>query len=132
MRNASWIIVLSLTSVQAFAEERTIEPGLYEVVTKAGAGGATTARVCLTADNIASGLQPSDPGKGCKKIRSVVADGKLDFATTCPDMTMTMTGSYTSTSYVVDGKLEMKGDDGPTTIDTHITAKRISTSCNAD
>lgn len=131
MRNASWIIVLSLASAQAFAAEKTIEPGLYEVVTTAGDAGATTTRACLTANSIASGLQPSDPGKGCKTTRSVAAGGKLDFATTCSDMTLTMTGTYTATSYVVDGKLQMKGDDGPTTIETHITAKRISASCNA-
>lgn len=130
MRNASWIIVLSLASAPVIAQEKTIEPGLYEVVTKSSMGPATTARMCLNAKDIANGLAPA-VDTNCKRVRSTVAGGKLDFATTCPDMTMTMTGTYTSTSYVIDGKIVMKGDDDPMTMESHITAKRVAESCKA-
>lgn len=132
MRNASWIVLLSLVSASAVAQEKTLEPGLYEVVTKSGKEPANTARICLDAKDIVKGLSP-EVDKNCKRDRSVVAGGKLDFATTCPDTTMTMTGSYTPTSYVIDGKVVVKGngDDDPMTIESHITAKRVAESCKA-
>lgn len=130
MRNASWIVVvLSLTSAPLMAEDRTIEPGLYEVTTKSSMGAAQTARVCLTAKDIVNGLNPVTD-QNCKRVRSIVAGGKLDFATTCPDMSMTMTGSYTPTSYVIDGKITIKGDD-PMTMESHIAAKRVAETCKA-
>jgi hypothetical protein len=64
------------------------------VVTKSSMGPATTARMCLNTKDIANGLAPA-VDKNCKRVRSTVAGGKLDFATTCPDMTMTMTGTRT-------------------------------------
>jgi hypothetical protein len=131
MRNALGIILLSLASAPVIAQEKTIEPGLYEVVTKSSMGPATTARICLSAKDIVNGLNPA-PDKNCKRVRSTVAGGKLDFATTCPDMTMTMTGSYMATSYVIDGKVVIKGDDDPMTMESHITAKRVAESCRGN
>ena len=136
MRNASWIVPLSMTlalaSTPLFAQEKTLEPGLYEVLTSLGKGPADRTRVCLDAKDIVKGLSP-DVDKNCKRERSVVAGGKLDFATTCADTTMTMTGTYTPTSYVIDGKVVVKGngDDDPMTIVSHITAKRVAESCKA-
>ena len=129
MRNRSWAIALSLVTTTVVAAEPTIQPGLYEIVTKSDLGSAQTARKCLTAADVTKGLQPDLP-KECKSVRAVVAGGKLDFATTCPDMSMTMTGTYTATSYVIDGKVVMKGDD-PMTMASHITAKRIAEACKA-
>ena len=130
MRHASWIVLLSLVTASAVAQEKTLEPGLYEVVTTSGKGPADTTRVCLDAKDIVKGLSP-EVDKNCKRERSVVAGGKLDFATTCPDTTMTMSGTYTATSYVIDGKVVVKGngDDDPMTIETHIAAKRVAEIC---
>ena len=119
-----------LVSTFAFAQEKTLEPGLYEVVTKSGKGPPDTTRVCLDAKDLVKGLSP-EVDKNCKRERSVVADGKLEFATTCPDTTMTLTGTYTSTSYAMDGKEVVKGhgDDDPMTIGTHVTGKRVAEAC---
>ena len=129
MRNASWIVLLSLASMPVIAQEKTIEPGLYEITTKTAAG-TNTVRQCLTTKDIVSGLDPAlDPG--CKRTRSTMTGGRFDVATTCPDMTSTMTGTYTPTSYAIDGKVVMKGDDDPMTIESHIVAKRVAESCKA-
>jgi hypothetical protein len=128
MRNRSWVIALILASTNAVAVDRTIEPGLYEVVTKSNMGGTQTARRCLTATDIDKGFQTDLP-KECKSTRAVVAGGKLEFATTCPDMSMTTTGTYTANSYAIDGKITMKGDDDPMTIESHITGKKVSDTC---
>ena len=77
MRNASWIVLLSLASSPLLAQQKTIEPGLYEVVTRSTKGPADTTRVCLDAKDITKGLSP-EVDKNCKRDRSVVADGKLD------------------------------------------------------
>ena len=132
MRNASWIVLLSLASPPVFAQEKMIEPGLYEVVTKSGKSPPDTSRICLNAKDIVKSLRP-DLAENCKQDRAVIADGKLEFVTTCPDTTMTMTGTYTPTSYVIDGKVVVKGngDDDPMTIESHITAKRIAETCKA-
>ncbi len=132
MHNAPWIVLLSLASPPVFAQEKTIEPGLYEVVTKSGKGPADTTRICLNAKDIVKGLRP-DLAENCKQDRAVMGNGKLEFATTCPDTTMTMTGTYTPTSYVIDGKVVVKGngDDDPMTIESHITAKRVAETCKA-
>jgi hypothetical protein len=127
MRNRSWIIALTLASTSVVAAEKTIEPGLYELVTKSNLGGTQTARRCLTAADIEKGFQTDLP-KECKSTRAVVAGGKIDFATTCPDMSMITTGTYTANSYTIDGKVQMKGDD-PMTIESHITGKKISDTC---
>ena len=126
MRKASWLIGLSLLSSAGLAADKTIEPGFYEIVTKSDAGTNTT-RKCLTSNDIVAGLNP-DLGKTCKSLRSVAAGGKFDFATACPDVTLTMTGTYTPTGYAIDGKLTPKrGGDPP--LETHITAKRIAENC---
>ena len=132
MRKASWIVLLSLLSAPVFAQEKTVEPGLYEVVTKSGKGPADTTRVCVDAKDIVRGMSP-EVDKGCKRERSVVADGKVEFATTCPDTTMTMSGTYTPTSWAIDGKVVVKGhgDDDPMTIESHVTAKRVAEACKA-
>ena len=131
MRHASWLVLLSLLTASAVAQEKTLEPGLYDVVTKSGKGPADTTRVCLDAEDIVKGLMP-EVDKNCKRERSVVAGGKLDFATTCPNTTMTMTGTYTATSYVIDGKVVVKGngDEDPMTIKTRITARRVENECS--
>jgi hypothetical protein len=134
MRRISWAIALACsmacTMAAASAADATIEPGLYEIVTKTSPGSPQTERRCLTAADITKGLQASDLGKGCKSIRAVVAGGKIDFATTCPDMAMTSTGSYTATSYTIDGKVQIKGDDEPMTIESHIAGKKVG-ACTA-
>ena len=132
MRNAPWIVLLSLASSPLLAQQKTIEPGLYEIVTRSTKGPADTTRVCLDAKDITKGLSP-EVDKNCKRERSVVADGKLDFATTCPDTTMTMTGTYTPTTFAMDGEVVVKGhgDDDPMTLQTHITGKRVAEACKA-
>ena len=129
MRNASWIVLLSLAATPVLGEEKTIEPGLYEITTKTAAG-TNTVRQCLTAKDVVAGLNPA-LDKGCKRVRSTIAGGKFDFATTCPDMAMTMTGTYTPTSYAIDGKVVMKDDDTPVTMESHITARRVAEACKA-
>jgi hypothetical protein len=132
MRNASWIVRLSRASTPAFAQQKTIEAGLHEMVTKSSMGPANAARICLDAKDIVKGPSP-EGGKNCKRERSVVAGGKNDFATTCPDTTRTMTGTDTPTSDVIDGTVVVKGndDDDPMTMESHITAKRVAETCNA-
>lgn len=131
MRN-TWVVLLSLASASVFAQEKTVAPGLYEVVTTAGKGPADTTRVCLDAKDIVSGMRP-EVDKNCKRERAVVADGKVEFSTTCPDTTMTMVGTYTPTGWAIDGKVVVKGngDDDPMTIASHVTAKRIAEICKA-
>lgn len=126
----SWIVLLSLVSAPALAEEKTVEPGLYEVVTTSAKGPADTTRVCVDAKDVARAMSP-EVDKGCKRERSVVADGKLDFATSCPDTTMNLAGTYTSTGWALDGRVVVKGhgDDDPMTIQSHVTAKRIADRC---
>lgn len=132
MRHAPWIVLLSLLSTSASAQEKTVESGLYEVVTKSGKGPADTTRVCVDAKDIVRSMSP-EVDKNCKRERAVVADGKVEFATTCPDTTMTMAGTYTPTGWTTDGKVVVKGngDDDPMTIESHVTAKRIAETCKA-
>lgn len=133
MHKASWMVLLSLASTAVFAEDKTIEPGLYEVVTKSVMGGSsmgepTTAQMCLTSKDIANGLAPA-LDKNCKWVRNVTAGGKLDYATTCPDSTMTATGSYTPTGYLLDGKIVMKDGGDTMVLETHIAARRVREKC---
>ena len=137
MRKRSWVIAgicagalcSSLAPNIVFAADRTIDPGLWEVTTKADIGGpAQTARRCMTTTDIANGFATDSLPKDCKFTKSVVSGGKLDFASTCPDMSMTMSGTYTPTSYVIDGKIVMKGDD-PMTMTSHITGRKIADAC---
>ncbi len=129
MHKRSWIIAPMLASTCAIAADTTIDAGLYEVVTTSTLVGTQTARRCLTQADIAKGFQTDNLPKDCRSTRAVIAGGKLDFATTCPDMTMTMTGTYTANSYAIDGKVQMKGDDDPMTIESHITGKKIADTC---
>ena len=130
MRNALGIVVLALAGSTAFAQEKTLEPGLYQIKTKSAKGPADVTRVCLDPKDIVKGLSP-EVDKNCKRERAVVAGGKLDFVTTCPDTTMTMSGTYTPNSYVIEGKVVVKGngDDDPMTLETHITGKRVAEVC---
>ena len=133
MHKMSWLVALSVVTGPALAEEKTIDPGFYEVVTKTtmqgvSAGDPTTARMCLTASDVAKGLAPA-LDKGCTWKRNVTGGGKLEFATTCPDSTMVATGSYTSTGYVIDGKITMKDGGETMMMETHITAKRLRDKC---
>ena len=133
MHKASWMVVLSLLAAPVMADEKTIDPGLYDVVTTSLMGGAsmgapTTARMCLTAKDIANGLAPALE-KNCKWVRNVAANGKLDYATTCPDSTMVETGTYTSTGYLLDGKITMKDGTETMVLETHIAAKRVKEKC---
>lgn len=132
MRDASRFVLLCLMSGPVLAQEKTLEPGLYEVVTRSGKGPVDTARICLDAKDLARSLSP-EVDKNCRHERSVVADGKLDFATICPDTSVTMTGTYTPTGYTLDGKEVVKGhgDDDPMTIESHVTAKRVAETCTA-
>ena len=101
-------------------------------MTKTGREPAQTTRVCLDAKDIVNGLSP-EVDRNCKRERSVVAGGKVEFTTSCPDTTMTMTGTYTATSYMIDGQVVVKGngDDDPMTIRSRIVANRIAAACKA-
>ena len=129
MRTTSWLILLSVAAAPVLAEEKTIDPGFYEVVTTSSMQGQsmgppTKAQMCLTSKDVEKGLSPA-LAKNCTRVRNVTAGGKLDYAMTCPDSTTTMTGSYTSTGYLIDGKITMKDGGETMLIETHIVAKRL-------
>lgn len=129
MHRMSWIVALSMAASSASAADATVEPGLYEIVTKTSLGPPQTERKCLTASDLAKSMQPSDLGRDCKVTRSVLTGGKIDYAVNCPDMAMASTGSYTATSYALDGKMTIKGDE-PMNVETHIAGKKVG-ACKA-
>jgi Protein of unknown function (DUF3617) len=126
MHKPSLALLLSLVASAAAAAD-TIDAGLYEIVTKANVGPAQTVQKCFSAADVVKGFTATDLPKECKVIRSTVGGGKVEYAATCPDMTMTMTGTYTSTGYQITGKTKIKSDDDDPamTIESNITAKKI-------
>jgi uncharacterized protein DUF3617 len=124
-----WALALTLMATMASAGESMIEPGLYEVVAKTSLGPAETSRKCMTAAEIAKGMQPQGLPKECKITHNTLGNGKLDFATSCPNMTTTMTGTYTATSYVMDAKMSSTAGGKATEVTSHVTAKKIGATC---
>jgi hypothetical protein len=129
MQRIQWAIALTLTATIASAAESTIQPGLYEVVAKTSLGPAETSRKCMTAAEISKGMQPQGLPKECKVTHSTLANGKVDFATSCPDTTTTMKGTYTATSYVMDATMRSTAGGKPVEITSHVTAKKIAATC---
>jgi hypothetical protein len=119
-------VVASTVAGGAWAAD-TLEPGLYEIVTKPSMGPAQTVQKCFTATDITKGFTATDLPRECKVDRNTVSGGKVEYAATCPDMKMAMTGTYTSTGYAIAGKTTLKSDDDdpPMTIESRITAKKL-------
>jgi hypothetical protein len=129
MLKLSLAVAACAMSASVLAAAPSIEPGLYEVTTQLEGSAPQTSQKCLTAAELAKGLQPSGMAKECRITRNALADGKIDLAAACPDMSMTVAGSYTSNTYKADTK--MTGTVGGKSFDvaSHIAAKKVAATC---
>jgi hypothetical protein len=123
------IVAASLLPLTAFAASPTILPGLYEVTTKTNDEKPEVKRHCVTAAESAKGIETPPMEKGCRVLGNTMAGGKMDFRMACPDMSTSLTGSYSSTSYTLDSKIEGKMGTQTLKIVTHATGKRIADAC---
>lgn len=132
MLRVSLAAVACAMSLTAFAAGPTLEPGLYEVTTKMEGSEPETTRKCVTAAEIAKGMQPGNVAKDCRITRNTMADGKLNFASTCSDATMTMSGAYTTTTFTADMTLHGTAGGKSYAFASHTVAKKIGGACKPD
>lgn len=126
---ATLILFIAMTAATA---ADSLEPGLYEVVTKTTDEQPTTTRQCVTAADIAKGLTMGELDKSCKATRRTMASGKIDFLATCADATITMAGSYTATTFNIDSRMQGRSGGQAFDIDTQLSAKKVAGSCKKD
>ncbi|HEX2763891.1 MAG TPA: DUF3617 domain-containing protein [Allosphingosinicella sp.] len=114
-----------------------LEPGLYEVKANmglAGAKGSDTSRTCITkeeVDKANAGMFADKDNKNCTQDGFAFRGGRIQGTITCTGgdtpgkMTLTMNGTYTSTSYEIDQKMSIAMGGANMNVDGHLSAHRI-------
>ena len=126
-----FIVSMILVPVLAAAAGGEPRPGRYEVVSKEGDDPVKTTYHCLTAAEVAKGFAvPAQPG--CKITQSPMSGGKFGMTMACPDMNSSLVGTYTATTYEMDGKIHAKVANQTMDIKSHASAKRIGDTCQKD
>jgi hypothetical protein len=102
-------------------------PGAPPMVAQMMAGKTMTTSQCITAEMAAKG-QTSKPAKDCTMTHMSWAGGKMSSEMVCQTgggtMTTTDTGSFTTNSYAVDGKVVMTGKTNMTQV-VKVSGKRV-------
>ena len=125
-----FIMLLGLP-LAAFPSKSGLLPGLYEAATSTNGGPPEKSRHCVPPEEADQGLQAPQEAEGCRLARSTLGGGRVEMLQTCKDSSMSLSGSYTATSYVLDGKLQAKAGNQTVNISTHTVARRVADTCKA-
>ncbi len=98
-------------------------------------GKPVVIRTCITPEEAARGPVNDSPDKNCKMNKVSYGLGRMSAESVCNhdgDIThMKMTGSYTPTSYTMDGAMEgSRTRGGPMAMTMHMTGRRIAAVCS--
>jgi hypothetical protein len=111
-------------------------PPQVAAMMRAQMGKPTVIRSCITPVEAARGPQTRPPSADCTMEKISYGDGRMVSEMQCRRggqvSRVKMAGSYTPTSYVMDGRMSAAGGDGgPIAMTMHITGRRISPACSA-
>lgn len=132
MHRRLFLMLASLAVATTARAADSIEPGLYEIATRMSDAAPVSQRRCITAADIAKGLESDALPQDCRKTRGTLANGRVDYAATCPDATLAMTGSYTATTFTMDSRMQGKTGGRPFRLETHVTARKVADRCPAE
>ncbi len=108
----------------------SLRPGLYRIV-QTGDGGGEEQR-CITHEIIAAGqyMAPKDLQPGWTVVRNRASGGTVDFEAAGPAKgRMVLTGSYTATSFTVDGVMTFDHEGETMTMKNRETGTFVSADC---
>ena len=93
-------------------------------------------RSCITPEEAARGPETRSPDSKCSLDKLSYEGGRMSSEMQCNHdgqiTRMKMSGSYTPTSYVMDGQITGSGGkSGPMAMTMHVTGRRISPTCSA-
>jgi hypothetical protein len=99
-------------------------------------GKPTVIRSCITPQQAARGPDTAPADRNCKVIRMEYAAGRMNSVMQCNDdgqmSRMKMSGTYTPTSYAMEGQMTGSGGSaGPMAMTMHVSARRLSPTCSA-
>lgn len=88
---------------------QALSAGRWQVEsTVAGMGETQREYLCITADQAASGrFLLGELPEGCALDRDSMADGRIDFALKCGQLSSTFTGTYDATTYRTETTVDM-------------------------
>lgn len=132
MLKRTLFLALSTAPLLALSAGTGFSPGLYEYATSTDDGSAPQkSRHCVTPAEAEKGIDVPAVGDGCKAVRNVMGGGRIDILRVCKEGSIAAVGSYTATTFVMDGKVQLKINGQSTTLNTHTTAKRVAAACTA-
>jgi hypothetical protein len=124
-----------VTSTMKMQTMPNVPPKVAEMM-RARQGKPMVMHTCITPEDAARGPETRSPDKNCKVNNASYGGGRFSAESVCNhegDISrMKMIGTYTPTSYVMDGQMSgSRTTTGATAMTMHLTGKRVAAICSA-